>query len=69
MNQEQVAQVVRREAYALQREGAPPYDFYIVNPMRVYTQLQRTRPDVVAHISRYYRGDPYQQIKVWVPRR
>ena len=69
MQKEDVARIVREVAYDLAREGStPPWDGYTVDPMAVLNALRARRPDVVRHISRHYPGDPYQQLKVWVPR-
>ena len=69
MKKDEVARVVREVSYDLARTGeAEPWDGFIVNPMAVYRRLQERHPTVVRHIRRYYQGDPYQQVKVWVPR-
>ncbi|MCB9492578.1 MAG: hypothetical protein H6674_10985 [Dehalococcoidia bacterium] len=70
MNRDEVARVVREVSYDLVRTGeAEPWDGFIVNPMAVYRRLREGYPGVARHIQRYYPSDPYQQIKVWVPRR
>lgn len=69
MNKDDVRRIVREISYDLAREGkAKPWDGFVVNPMAVLNALRERRPDVVRHITRHYRGDPYQQLKVWVPR-
>ncbi|MCB9681379.1 MAG: hypothetical protein H6733_07880 [Alphaproteobacteria bacterium] len=56
--------------YTLRSEGARRgiAREYIVDPMTVWQELRKRRPDVSAHIERHYHGDGYQQIKVWVPK-
>ncbi len=68
MKREEVVRVVRDVAHKLARDGEAQYDHFIVNPMRVRWTLLRSRPDIYRHIERYYPGDIYQQLKVWVPR-
>jgi len=69
MQKTDIERVVDALARGLAVGGAPSDASYIVSPMLVWTELQARRPDVVRHIKRYYGGDPFQQVKLWIPRR
>ena len=70
MNEKDVARAVREVSLELVPEKASqPYDSWVVNPMAVWNALQRRRPDVARHIAKRYAGDPYQNVKRWVPER
>lgn len=69
MNKDDVARFVREGAGDMVQEGiGKPYDGYVVNPVNVLHVLRERRPDAVRRITRFDAGDPYQKLKVWVPR-
>ena len=69
MNAEDVSRIVKTVSHEMRANGeSQPYDGYIVNPMYVLDKLRKTELGVIRHLQRYYRSDPYQQLKVWVPR-
>lgn len=66
--QQWVKDEVRKVAWELKEEGFPPYDGYIVNPLAVYGRMSKTNSRALKHMRRYLKGDPYQELKAWVPR-
>ena len=67
MKDADVEKIVSDLAYTLKAQGVTGDEHFIVDPMTLFFELQQKHPDVVKHIRRYHRGDPYQQIKVWIP--
>jgi hypothetical protein len=69
MKQSDVARIVERLAHTLKNEGEKEDIDFIVNPITVFTQLEIRHPDVVKHLRRFYSGDPYQHVKLWIPKK
>lgn len=72
--QEWVVQAIREASYEVARNGDKAdfeYEAFSTTrrlaPWAVHQQLEKTRPDVIAHIRRYRKDDPYRVIKPCIP--
>lgn len=67
MKEADIAQIVSGLSYTLKRQGVNGDECFIVDPMELFLELKRLRPDVVNHLERRYNIDPYQKVKDWIP--